>query len=175
MSNPYEFHEDVLRAGRKGQLRDDIQDFSVDPIDGMVRVRKFFVQDWGDAPDVGFGRMGPDNAPWPPNEGAPDEVAIGTNLGTWYWRAWERARGWTRRQAQIYCRLGSDGSGSLHFATAQPGGTTNDDAMRDRLILGPDGVFHFENVDTRAGQAGEIQMRCTVNGMAGWLVFREGP
>jgi len=61
------------------------------------------------------------------------------------------------------------------FATAEPGGTTSDDAMRDRLILGSDGVFHFENVDTRAGQAGEIQMRCTVNGMAGWLVFREGP
>jgi len=144
----YEFHEDVLKAGRKGQIRDDVQDFSVDPVDGIVHARKLLVHEWGDAPDMGFGRMGPDNAPQPPNEGAPQECLTGANGGTWYWRFWEHALGWQRRAAQIYCRKGPHGSGSLHLATAypDPNGTTIDGQMVDRIVLENDGTLSLPGV-----------------------------
>jgi hypothetical protein len=162
--DPYEFVDHVIRAGRKDQSRDDIQDFSVDHVDGQVRAREIYLQDIGDPPELTFGRMGPDGANY--NHDAPEEVPAGTPLGLLIWRIWEaNGGGWTRRMAQIWARYQGNNDGSLHMATAKDG------ELVERFAIDGEGTWHFQNVVTTE-LGGEMRMKATLNGVPVWLVFR---
>jgi hypothetical protein len=165
MEDPYEFVDHTIRAGRHDQSRDDIQDFSCNHEDAQCRMRKLFMQDIGDPPEIGFGRMGPDGAPY--NHDSPEEVPPGTALGLLYWRIWEaNGGGWRRRMAQIWARYQGNNDGSLHLATAKNG------ELQERLSIDGDGTWHFQNMPWQPAANGQVRVAVTVNGAPMWLLMQ---
>lgn len=165
----YEIFDQEIYFGRSGQPWSGVQDFYVDPNDFAVKMRKVQIQDIGDPPDLGLGRAGPDGAPF--DHRSPEAVQPGQNLGTIYWRGYEGPEiGWGRRSAQIYARYHEQASGSLHLATANNWdantGRPEDGAMRDRVIIEPDGTLNLEGVPF--DEHGRFRVRLP-DGRIGWV------
>lgn len=138
--DPYEYVDHDLRAGRKDQSRDDIQDFKVEQDNWAVRARKVMIQEVGNPAQILMGRMGPDNAEY--NHDTPVEPTIGQNLGHIAWRAWNEDEGWPDgRVTQIYTRYGGRGSGALHFQTSG----------EDRFVIHPNGQLQYSGPTSQDG------------------------
>lgn len=130
--DPYEFVDHDLRAGRKDQSRDDIQDFKVERENWAVRARKVMIQEVGNPAQILMGRMGPDNAEY--NHDTPREPGIGHNLGHIAWRAWNEDEGWPdNRVGQLYVRYQGRSRGSMHFQTSG----------EDRLVIHANGQLEL--------------------------------
>lgn len=152
MEDPYEYVEHDLRAGRKDQSRDDIQDFKVERDNWSVRMRKLLIQEVGNPGQILCGRMGPDNAEY--NHESPKEPRIGENLCHIAWRAWNEDDGWPdARVAQLYVRYQGRGKGSMHLQTSG----------EDRIIIHADGRLEYNGPELR-DQTG-LYIPITVNGI----------
>lgn len=144
-----------IMFGREGPAS-AVQDFEFDPGEFRLLVRKLLINDVGDPGDMGFGRIGPDNAAWDTPRGLFRRLRPGVNIGTWYWRAWcgltddDPGVGFTGKNGQIYARTVGEqtptsSGGSLHFGTTVPGQTE----PVDRLVIEADGTLSFPGVPTR--------------------------
>lgn len=161
MEDPYEYVEHDLRAGRKDQSRDDIQDFKVERDNWSVRMRKLLIQEVGNPGQILCGRMGPDNAEY--NHENPREPRIGENLCHIAWRAWNEDDGWPdARVAQLYSRYAGRGKGSLILQTSG----------EDRFIVHNDGVIEFTNVPVQPAANGQVRVAVLVNGAPMWLLLQ---
>ena len=124
--------------GREGPS-DHTQDFLFKQNDQALVLRKLYLTDLGDPPDLALRRIGPDGAAWDTPRSDYQPPTPGSNLGTLYWQGWD-GEGFGDRSAQVYCRKEGDGSGgSLHLATTPEDGHE----PVDRLTIGPDGMLDF--------------------------------
>lgn len=147
--------------GREGPA-DAVQDFLFDPSDFALKVRKLLINDVGDPGDMGFGRIGPDNAPWDAERSAFRRLPPGYNIGTWYWRAWcgetdaDPFGSFTGKNGQIYVRTVGEqtprsSGGSLHLASTPIGALE----PVDRIVIESSGIIDLSGVPTRWDGAGD--------------------
>ena len=144
--------------GREGPST-HTQDFLFKLNDQAFVLRKLYLTDIGDPPDLALRRIGPDGAAWDTERADFQAVRDGQNLGTLYWQGWD-GDGFGDRSAQVYSRRQGDGSGgSLHFATTPVDGH---DPV-DRLTIGTDGLFDLGDTPLDTDARG-VFMRVRVHG-----------
>lgn len=137
--------QDVV-FGRSDQVWGGTTDFEFDHDEPSLKIRKLFLRDIGDPPDIGLGRAGPDNVPY--THFPPQAVTPGQNLGTLYWQGYlGTTLGWHQRSAQIYARFWENTGGSLHLATSNGDVSGAPDAgMQDRIVIEKDGTLSLPGV-----------------------------
>ncbi len=135
----YEYVDHDLRAGRKDQSRDDLQDFKVSHEDGWAQVRKIKVAEIGNPSQIFLRRAGPDGAEY--NHDAPEDCHMGANIGHIAWQAYNSDTQWDERNAQIYARNAGRGKASMHFQTCG----------EDRFVIHPNGQLEYNGPTSQDG------------------------